>query len=104
MPIEVINKPEAAPEIICRMRPMVPLRVVRIQSLIAGSDNGARWDAVKEAISISDVCVKFEDAQTHSDRVLHCRSGILLTGWFTDYLLFEYATDIARVVIAKPEN
>jgi hypothetical protein len=50
------------------------------------------------------VCVVFDDRQTYSPRILHCPSGVLLTGYYGDFLRFKIDPTVKRVVIAKQGN
>ena len=103
MPIEIIGKPPTKSMPLTSCRVMVPIVVAEIRSMVC-TQNTAREDDVKRKITIGDVCVSFHDQQTYSPRILHCRSGILVPMYYADYLLFEYADNVAKVVIAKPEK
>lgn len=85
---------------IVRAVPLVPLRVAEIRVMVH-TDNKAREEEVRKNVKVGDICVMFKDNQTYSDRILHSPSGLLVASWYAEYLLFQYATDIKRIVIAK---
>lgn len=103
MPVEVQMKDPPTPMAVVNCRPLVPVRVKEIRKLVC-TDNESRLDEVQSTVNVGDVCVIFADRATYSTRIFHGPSGFLTPTWYADYLLFEDAADVRRVVIAKPEN
>ncbi len=101
--IKVELKSPAKPGYICQFPPLVPLRITGFKPNHVGG-NGVREEAVKDYCHVGDVCYGIEESGLRVSRIFHCPSGKLLTSWYGEYILFERAEDVERIVLAKPGN
>lgn len=101
--IEIIPRPKAEPAYANKFLPLRPLRISEIQ-YAAVNPNPVRERAVRETVAPGDVCFIIERHDIRGFEIFHCNSGKLLTGWYADWLLFMYADDVQKIVLAKPTN